>query len=74
MTVQIKVQANARRNVVEPLPDGSLKVSVAAPAVEGKANAKVCDLLAAHFGVAKSRVRIRRGTRSSRKLIDIVTE
>ena len=73
MKVEVKVKANARRNLVEALADGSLKVSVVAPALEGKANAQVVDLLASHYGVPKSRIEILRGARSSRKLIQIVT-
>ena len=74
MTIDVKVKVNARSNSVELLPDGSLKVSVAAPAVEGKANAKMVDLLAAHYGVPKSRVQIRRGAHASRKIIDIIAK
>lgn len=71
MRLEIKVKANARRDAIEPGPDGILKVSVAAPPTEGKANAKVIALLAEHFGVPKSSVRIRHGAGKSRKLIDI---
>jgi uncharacterized protein YggU (UPF0235/DUF167 family) len=72
VTVAVKVRANARKNTVEVLPDGSLKVCVAVPALEGKANAKVCDLLAAHYGVAKRQVQIKRGVHASRKLVEII--
>lgn len=74
MRVTVKVKANARKNAVEVLPDGTLKVSVSVPPEEGKANTQVCNLLAVHYGVPKSRVQIRRGARSSRKLIDVILE
>jgi uncharacterized protein len=73
MKVEVKVKANARRNVVEVLANGTLKVSVAAPALEGKANEHMIDLLASHYGVPKSHIEILRGARSSRKLIQILT-
>lgn len=50
----------------------ALKVRVAAPPEDGKANAAVCSLLAKAFGVAKSAVRITRGelARDKRALIE----
>ena len=71
MRLQVKVKANAKRDAIEPGPDGILKVSVTAPPTQGKANTKVISLLAAHFGVPKSSVQIRHGAGSSRKLIEI---
>jgi uncharacterized protein YggU (UPF0235/DUF167 family) len=65
------VKSNARRNGVEVLRNGGLKVNVAVAPIDGKANAKLIELLAAHFKVPKSRVRIRHGAKSPTKLIDI---
>lgn len=50
----------------------ALKIRVAAPPEDGKANAAVCALLAKAFGVAKSAVRITRGelARDKRALIE----
>jgi uncharacterized protein YggU (UPF0235/DUF167 family) len=49
---------------VETLDDGSLHLYVRAPAVEGKANKAAVGLLAEHFGVAKSAVRLAAGATS----------
>ncbi len=50
----------------------ALKIRVAAPPEDGKANAAVCALLAKAFSVAKSAVRITRGelARDKRALIE----
>ena len=42
MKIQIKVHARSKRESVVPQPDGSYKVDVKAPPVEGKANEAVC--------------------------------
>jgi uncharacterized protein (TIGR00251 family) len=46
-------------------------VSVRPPAKNGQANARLIELLAAHFGTAKAQVRIVRGHSSRKKLIEI---
>ena len=69
MRVSVTVIPNARRPRVESGPGGGLRVAVTAPAREGRANAAVIDLLAEHFGVAPSTVRIVRGATSRYKIV-----
>lgn len=71
MKVIVQVKPNSGRNEVVTAEDGSLIVRVTAPPVEGKANGKALELLARHFGVPKSRVRILRGAASRRKTVEI---
>lgn len=49
----------------------ALRVRVNAPPVAGRANKRLLTVLAAAFGVAGSRVRLLRGTRSRYKWIRI---
>lgn len=70
--VTVHVAVRARRTAVEPRPDGGLRVAVTAPPHDGLANAAVVAALAQYFGVARSRVRILRGRRGCRKVIEIV--
>ena len=51
--------------------DGELLASVSAPASEGKANRRLIELLAEYFHTAKSKIRILRGQRSRKKLIEV---
>lgn len=69
MRLSVTVIPNARRPRVATGPDGRLRVAVTAPAREGRANAAVIDLLAEHFGVARSTVRIVRGATSRHKIV-----
>jgi uncharacterized protein (TIGR00251 family) len=61
----------ARRERVERLDATTLRVAVTAPPHEGRANAAVIKAVAAHFGVAPSRVRIVRGHAARRKVLDV---
>ena len=67
----ILVKPNAKREGVERLSDGTLRVAVRAPATEGKANSAVIALLAQHFSVRKSAVRIVTGLRGRKKLAEV---
>ena len=60
MILSITVKPNAKREGVEKRPDGSYRVAVHAPPVEGKANEAVVEMLADYFSVPKSSVRIHR--------------
>jgi len=51
--------------------NNALKIGIAAPPVEGKANKKCIDYLAKCFDVAKSKVEIILGKNSKNKLIKI---
>jgi len=71
MKISVMVKPNARHEDVTPQEDGTILVRVNAPPVEGRANERVIRLLAKHFGVAASRVRIVAGLHGKRKLVEI---
>ena len=71
MKIWVTVKPQARREEVRKLADGEYSVSVRAPAREGKANEAVIELLAEHFSVPKSSIRIVRGETARRKLVEI---
>lgn len=66
------MKPGAKTNSVEKQADGSYRVSVKAPPVEGKANAAVIAALAEHFGVPKSSVVLRVGAGGKRKGFEIL--
>lgn len=70
MKIQIKVIVNAREESVEE-KNGVLVVRVTKVPEKGKANEAVVKLLAKHFGVAKSQIKIVRGVAGRNKVVEI---
>ncbi len=73
MRVAIRVTPRAKRPAVIPAPDGTLRVKVAAPAQDGRANADAVKALAAHFNVPQRAVSIVQGHTSRSKIVEITT-
>jgi uncharacterized protein (TIGR00251 family) len=74
VTIEVKVTPRARRTAFAgQMADGTLKIQVAAPPEEGRANEELCAFLARHHGVPRSAVEILRGHTSRRKVVRIVT-
>ncbi len=71
MRIKVKVKPGSKREEVKELSPDYLEVRVSAPPEKGKANERVIELLAKHYGVRKSAVRIIRGETSREKLIEI---
>ncbi|MBI5205004.1 MAG: DUF167 domain-containing protein [Nitrospirae bacterium] len=68
--IKIKVIPNAKKNkVVES--EGLFKAYVNAPAVDGKANKALIEVLSEYFNVRKSSVRIVRGEKSREKVVEV---
>jgi uncharacterized protein (TIGR00251 family) len=68
------VRPRAKHEIVTRLSDGNYRVTVRAPAQDGKANLALIELLAQHFCVRKSAIRIVRGQSARQKLIEINAE
>ncbi len=71
LTLALHVQPGAKRTEVSGLHGVALKIRVAAPAVDGKANAVLLRFLAEAFGVPLRRVRIVRGATSRDKTVEV---
>lgn len=73
LTLTVKAIPKSSKNEVAALmEDGSLKVKVTAPPERGKANAAICEVLAACFGVPKRNVEVVRGETSHTKQVRII--
>jgi len=70
-TLKIKVKPGSRVEELAEQADGTWLARVKAPPVDGKANAALIGLVAAHFGVRKAQVSIRSGASSRLKLVSI---
>jgi len=71
MKIQVKVKPNSRTEKVSQ-EGNSLIVKVKEPPKEGKANQAVIKLLAEHFSVSQSQIRILSGFRSRNKIVEVV--
>ena len=71
MTLEIHAQPGAKHTEVAGTHGDCLKLRLAAPAVEGKANAALVEFLAEAFGVPKRAVSIVRGETGRRKTVRI---
>ena len=72
MTLRIKVIPRSKKNEISgELADGTVKVHVTAPPEKGKANAQVCEVLAAHYKVPVRAVSIVTGHGNPRKVVRI---
>ena len=67
--LNIKVRPRARKPGIEKVSSGEYKIRVSAPPSKGEANKEVVKILASHFGLPPSSVKIVRGQKSQRKLI-----
>ncbi|GGA50027.1 DUF167 domain-containing protein [Okeania sp. KiyG1] len=68
---KVKVKPNSQKQSIEAELDGSFKVCLKSPPVDGKANQELIKLLAKKFNVKKSEVTIRSGLYSKNKLIEM---
>ena len=72
MDIRVKViPKSSKTELVGRLPDGTWKVKIAAAPEKGKANRALCEFVAEHLGVAKSRVRIISGETSHLKRLRV---
>ena len=72
MKISVHLKPNSRhREEVVTSDDDSLMVYTKAPAIEGRANVAAAKLLAKHFGVAPSKVKLVRGAASKYKVFEV---
>jgi len=67
--LDLHVQPGAKRSEFAGEHGGRMKLRLAAPAVEGKANEALVEFLADYFGVPKRNVRIAAGLKSRQKRV-----
>ena len=71
VSISVKAVPRAARDEIVGWLDGALKIRVAAPPQDGRANAALESLLAATLGLRRSAVRVAAGHGSARKRVEI---
>ena len=69
VSIQIQAQPGAKRTEIAGLYGNCLKVRLASPPVDGKANECLIEFLAKRLSVHRDRVTITRGLSSRRKIV-----
>ncbi|HVU25494.1 MAG TPA: DUF167 domain-containing protein [Opitutus sp.] len=70
-TLAVKVIPNAARTEIAGRLGDAVKIKLHAPPVDGRANAALCDFLAARLGLPRRAITLLRGETSRQKLIRI---
>ena len=71
MRLSVRVKPNARKNEVIRAEDGTLTVCLTVPPIEGKANAKLIELLSEYFKKPKRCISLISGFKGKNKIIEI---
>jgi uncharacterized protein (TIGR00251 family) len=69
--LEVRVQPGASRTEVAGMLGDRLKVRIAAPAVDGRANSALVAFLADRLGVAKGQVEVVRGASNRSKTVSV---
>lgn len=70
ITLTLHVQPGARKSELAGLHGDALKIRLAAPPVDGKANAALIAFIAERLGLPKSAVTLKSGQSSRRKVLE----
>jgi uncharacterized protein (TIGR00251 family) len=72
MLLRIKVKPGSKRPRIDEDAEGGLVIHLKSPPVDGKANEELIAVVAARYGVPKSRVRIKTGLGARTKTVEIL--
>ena len=70
-TLTLHIQPGAKKTEVAGVHGDALKIRLAAPPVDGRANAALIAFVADRLGLAKSAVSLKSGQTSRRKVLEV---
>ncbi len=71
MLIHVKVTADSNHENLEKVRDTSFKISVKEPAKENRANKRVIEIIANHFSISTSKIKIITGHHMGGKILEI---
>ncbi len=74
MRITVRVVPRAKKREIKRQSDGSYRVKVLSPPIDGRANKEVVEVIAKEFDVKRSQVFIIKGEKTRDKLIEIKKE
>jgi uncharacterized protein len=69
--LEVHISSRAKKNQIVGRYGDRIKVQIAAPPIEGKANAELIKFFSHYFAVPQNHVQILHGSNSSKKLVVI---
>lgn len=72
ITLTLHIQPGARKTEVAGLHGEALKIRLAAPPVDGKANEALVRFIAAALGLPRSAVQLKSGQTSRHKVLEVI--
>lgn len=72
MIIKIKARPGSSREEIQKNDENSYEVHIKAKAEKGKANLALIKILAKHFDIPTSRIKIKKGASSHNKIIEIL--
>ena len=72
LTLTLHIQPGAKKTEFAGLHGDALKIRLAAPPVDGKANEALIRFVADQLGLAKSAVNLKSGQTSRRKVLEVI--
>ncbi len=74
MILKVRAKPKSKVEYVKELEKDLYEVAVKEPPEDGRANERIIELLAEHFGVSKSKVQLLRGSTSRLKVFEVIKD
>ncbi len=74
MILRVRAKPRSKLECVKEIEKDLYEVAVKEPPEDGKANERIVELLAEHFRVPRSRVKLLRGSTSRLKVFEIIKD
>ena len=71
MQFKLRIQPNSKKESFEQMGDGTFKLKIRTPPIEGRANERVIDILSQALDLPKSSIQILSGQKSKTKTIGL---
>lgn len=72
LRLHVHLQPNAKKNAIDGIHGDALKIRLAAPPIDGKANEALIDFLAKQCDIPKRSISIEHGKHSRKKWIKLI--
>lgn len=71
MFIKIKVQTNCKKEGIIKKGEDSFLIKVKEKPIQGKANARILEMISGYLGIEAEKIRIIKGSKTPNKLLEI---